>query len=153
MDYKIAINLSRINEGAIKIAFEEESTRDVPNAKLVTRHIVKMISANMFVSEQNLDNINDNDTLRRSKTKCEKEIKNMKLEQPKNLALPFHKILISNNLDQLVAYAWNKNILDAVFSLKYKATFPIYSCVLHNQLKKGVWRKMLIDKLNGLVKK
>lgn len=146
LDYNIDVNLPEYEKCAMKIALGEESQRNVENAKLLTRHIVKMISANMFVSERNLNEINSSNDLRSFKIECEKEIESMKIENP---SLPFLKILTSNNVNQLAAYARNKSTLEAVSSLKYKAKFPIYNCVLHNQLKKGLWRKMLMDKLKG----
>lgn len=153
LDYNIDVNVVKSGKSAVERALTEKCTYGQQIfAKLLTRHIVKMTSNSQYVSQKNLYDIDENENLKYFAIECKEEIERMKNEQFKDQSPMFYDVLSTSNRDKLVAYSRNEKILEAVSSLKYKAKFPIYTNVLINQLKKGVWRSLLFDKLQGFFK-
>lgn len=109
---------------------------------IITRHIVQLIAANKNVANKILEEINGNNVLKDFKVQCDREIEQMKSEDSE---IPFFRLLISNGYS--VAFARNKEIIRFFESAERKIKFPIYLSVLKNQMRRAMWRKMLVDKV------
>ncbi|XP_020298631.1 POTE ankyrin domain family member B2-like [Pseudomyrmex gracilis] len=112
-------------------------------AEILKQHIVKMKTANLFVSEQILS-MCSNYEKRDLQDKCEKEVAIMKNEKISNTNISFYDILIKDT--NLVAiYMSNENVVQVLRSDEYKTKFPIYSSMIKNQFRKGMKKKELLE--------
>lgn len=103
----------------------------------------------MCISENNLNDITSRNNLKYHYSRCQKEIEKMQVTFVGNSVVLFYDILISNNLSQLAAYAKNEEI-KRTFKLKsYKMLFPVFTNRLNYQFTKGLWRKILENKVRG----
>lgn len=109
-------------------------------ADIIIRHVVKLKAADKYVPEKILKEIDGN--YMDFRIQCEREIGKRKND---NSEVPFWKILISNH--SLANLARNEETVQFFASQKCGMKYPIYSRVLRNQMKRGVWRKMLLDKV------
>lgn len=115
-------------------------------ALTLTRHIAKLLSQNLTVPSAYMDmvdNVEQYDTL---KEDCLKEIEEMKTEMIAG-SLSFYRLFLSRDLNQLAFIVSDDGIVKAVRSKYCKAKFPIYASSLKYQAKRGLWRKLLLDKV------
>lgn len=115
--------------------------------EIIIRHIVKMQNENLTVSQNILRDIDGNDRLRARglKARCESEIESMKEDDSE---VPFWGILISNHSDSgLAKFARNEEIVRVLRSDECRDKYPIYSNVLKNQLRRGIWWNLLLSKV------
>lgn len=106
-------------------------------AKIIVRHIVKLMANKLFVNETYLKTINANLKLKHYYIRCETEMKN---ENIYNTNVSFYNILMKGK-HQLSIYARNESIVEAFESTKYAEMFPIYADVLQYQFRKGQERQ------------
>lgn len=127
---------------SVKYCSDRESVEDNPYL-VVVRHLVK----NSLISKRHSKTINQNKELSKYKVKCEKELEAMK----KKVILKgtnettFHRFLMTKDVNELAALARNEKFITAIKSAQ--AEFPIYFSLLTYQLRKGMWRNMLLGKV------
>jgi ankyrin repeat protein len=109
-------------------------------AEILKSHVVKMKTANLFVSKANLLSINSNYKLSDYQNECEKEIASMKNEKFSNVNVSFYDIL-TKDICQLAVYAGNESIVQILRSDDYKVKFPIYANMINCNFRKGERRK------------
>lgn len=153
LDYNADVNIAEVNgksivSQALKYQEISEWVDDVKfNCGLIlTRHIVKIKSAGSNVSKNILQDIATNQKLREFKVKCEAEIEKMKGDSVEVL---FYKILMSKNLHRLASLARNNFVVQMITSNECNTEFPIYSSPLKYQMKKGILRNFLLNKVKN----
>ncbi|XP_020292119.1 uncharacterized protein LOC109858861 isoform X1 [Pseudomyrmex gracilis] len=112
-------------------------------AKILERHIVKMKSANLYVSEQLLST-SSNYKIRNLQDKCEKELAIMKNEKISNTNISFYDILIKDT-NLLAKCMRNENLVQVLGSDDYKTKFPIYASMINCNFRKGMEKKELLE--------
>jgi hypothetical protein len=118
-------------------------------AEILRYHIVKMETANLFLSEKNLLSISGNFKLSVFKIECEEEIASMKREKFSNANISFYDIL-TKDTSQLAVYAGNESIVQILRSDDYKVKFPIYASMINCNFRKGERRKDLLEQGNKI---
>jgi len=118
-------------------------------ADILKRHMVKMKTANLFISEKNLLSISSNYEISDFQKACEEEIAIMKTEKVSNANVSFYDIL-TKGISQLARYAGNESIVQIFRSDDYKTKFPIYGSVINSNFKKGKRRKELLEQGNRI---
>jgi ankyrin repeat protein len=113
------------------------------------RHVVKMKTANLYVSEKNLQSISTNDEITDYQNECEIEIACMKSEEISNPNVTFYDIL-TKGVIQLATYAMNENIKPILRSDDYKIKFPIYASMINSNFRKGERRNELLEQGNDI---
>jgi hypothetical protein len=116
-------------------------------AENIKRQIVKMKNANLYVSEQNLQSISNNDELSVPVNECQQEIAKMKSEKISNSTVSFYDIL-TKDISQLAMYARNESIVQICKSGDHKNKFPIYASIINSSFRKGERRKNLLEQGN-----
>lgn len=116
------------------------------SCEILTKHVVKMLFEGLQVSEENLKVIESHDHLRKYKVECEKEIERMKGNFIDKTEVSFHEILVLKSQHKLADLARNDDVVKGLTSDKCKKQFPIYFAMLKKQLRRGVYRKLLISK-------
>jgi hypothetical protein len=114
---------------------------------ILKRHIVKMKTAKLFVSEKNLLSISSNDEMSDFQKECEEEIASMKIEKISNANVSFYDIL-TKSVSILAMYARNESIEHILRSEDYKVKFPIYASMINSNFRKGERRKELLEQSN-----
>jgi len=118
-------------------------------ADILEHHMVKMKTANLFVSEKNLRSISNNDEISDFQNECEEEIASMKSEKVSNTNVSFYDIL-TKDISQLAMYAGNESIVQILRSDDYKVKFPIYASMINSNFRKGERRKKLLEQGNKM---
>jgi hypothetical protein len=113
-------------------------------ADILICHMVKMKTANLFVSEKNLLSVSNNDEISNFQTKCVDEIASMKSEKTGSANVSFYDIL-TKGISQLAMYAGNESIVQVLRSDDYKGKFPIYASMINSNFRKGERRKELLE--------
>jgi hypothetical protein len=103
-------------------------------------HVVKMKTADLFVSEKNLLSVSNNDQKSEIQIRCEEEIASMKCEKISNANVSFYDIL-TKGISQLAMYARNECIVQILRSDDYKVKFPMYASMINCNFRKGEKRK------------
>ncbi|TGZ53653.1 uncharacterized protein [Temnothorax longispinosus] len=116
-------------------------------AEALKRHIVKMKTANLYVSKKNLLLMSSSDEISDFKDDCEKEIASMKSEKINNANISFYDIL-AKGTSSLAIYMRNENIVLVLKSDDYKTKFPIYASMIGSHFRKGMERKELLEQGN-----
>ncbi|XP_020297259.1 ankyrin-1-like isoform X2 [Pseudomyrmex gracilis] len=111
-------------------------------AEILEQHIVKMETANLYVSEHL--SMSHNYKMKDLQDKCEKEVAILKNEKISNTNISFHDILIKDT-NPLAKYMRNENVVQVLRSDEYKTKFPIYSSMIKNQFRKGLEKKELFE--------
>jgi len=111
---------------------------------ILKRHIVKMKTANLFVSEKHLRSISSDDEMSDFQKECEEEIARMKSENVSNANVSFYDIL-TKDVSQLAIYAGNESIVQILRSNDYRIKFPIYARLINSNFRKGERRKELLE--------
>lgn len=123
------------------------------STEVIIPHIVKMTSCKLPISKSNMKQVNQykrmDEENRKLFTKCQDEIKRMKKAAIGNSGVTFYHLLICNDVDLLTAFAKNKEIIKVFKSREHHRLFPSYAKILSYQLKKGAWRKLLLEKVQG----
>lgn len=126
------------NKNVVELTLE---SNNVASVEIIVSHIVKMKSLKLPVSQTILDVIEKCEETRAFKTKCEKELESMKSHDS-----AFWRLLMSNHRC-LGGFARNREMIRALKSDEYyDIRFPIYSGNLKEQMRRGIWRKTLLDK-------
>lgn len=116
----------------------------------VIKKMVQMLSKKEYVNEDLVNTIKGNFFPSKDQVKCQEEIDKMKTERIGNSAILFYDLLTCDNLTQLAAFARNEDMLQSFKSSEYdKFPFPVYQSTLNYQLQKGLWRKLLLSKVQG----
>lgn len=118
-------------------------------AKVIVQHVVKLLSRNQFVCDDVLNFIQNNASCSGHQEKCQMEIDKMKCEKIRNSTILYYDLLISENPSQLAAFASNEDALQVFKSNTCKETFPMYESTLSYQMKKGLWRKLLLSNVRN----
>lgn len=135
-------------ECLMEIGFEKTFSSKVKSViKVIVRHLVKMKSEDVFVSEDNLRVIEGDERLKSFQDRCESEIEEMKKEVLEGSTISFYHFLTLKNLNQLAAVAGNEDVLKVLKSDVCKTKFPLYADLLKYQMRKGLWRKLLLGKV------
>jgi hypothetical protein len=113
-------------------------------AHILKCHIVKMKTANLFVSENNLRSLSNSVELSDFQNRCEEEIVRIKSEKFSNANVSFYDIL-SKGVSQLKMYAGNESIVQILRSDVCKVKFPIYASMINSNFRKGVRSKRLLE--------
>jgi ankyrin repeat protein len=112
-------------------------------------HMVKMRTANLYVSEKNLSSISNTKEFSNIQNACEGEIARMKSEKVRNANVSYYDIL-TKGVSQLAMYAGNESIVHSLRSDDYKIKFPIYATMITSNFRKGVRRKCLLEQGNKM---
>lgn len=138
-------------------ALDQEEYFDLPNvgsrpsckvrSQMITQYLVKLISEGSFVSRNNLKWIDKIEDLRDYRKLCEEEIEKMKKTPIGDSAIFYYDLFSTKNLNQLAGYARSEIILREFQTKVHKGAFPIYWKSLAYQLKRGIWRKLLLLKV------
>ncbi|XP_020297140.1 uncharacterized protein LOC109861755 isoform X2 [Pseudomyrmex gracilis] len=115
----------------------------VPVAEILTQHIVKMKTANFYVSEQ-LVSMSNNYEIRYLQDICEKEVVVMKNEKISNSNISFYDILIKDT-NPLAKYMRNKSVVQVLRSEDYKTKYPMYASMIKSKFRKGMEKKELLE--------
>jgi ankyrin repeat protein len=135
------INIVSIkNETALDVAMAHFNSIDY----ILECHIVKMKTANLFVSKYNLLSISNNDEISDFQNGCAEEIASMKSEKVGNTNVSFYDSL-TKGISQVAMYAANESIVQVLRSDDYKVKFPIYACMINTNFRKGERRKQLLE--------
>ncbi|XP_044726605.1 putative ankyrin repeat protein RF_0381 isoform X3 [Chrysoperla carnea] len=113
------------------------------------RHIIRMKTANLYVSQQNLLSV-DGIYYPDFQEKCENEITSMKSEKMNNYNISFYDILIKNT-DSLAICLRNENIVQILKLDDYKTKFPIYGSMIKSRFRNGMKRNELLDQGNKIL--
>jgi hypothetical protein len=117
--------------------------------EILKRHMVKMKTANLYVSGKNLQSISGNDEISYFQNECEVEIASMKSEKVGNANVSFYDIL-TKDMSQLAVYAGNESTVQILRSDDYKVKFPIYASMISSNFRKGERRKELLEQDNNI---
>ena len=149
--------MSRNNETPLDVAkariipfYIRVDSDDFNIADILKRHVVKMKTANLFVSRKNLLSISNNDEISGFQNGCEVEIASMKSEKVGNANVSFYDIL-TKDISQLAKYAGNDSIVQILRSDDYKIKFPIYASMINCNFRKGERRKELLEQGNNII--
>ncbi|WP_341817381.1 ankyrin repeat domain-containing protein [Wolbachia endosymbiont (group A) of Andrena carantonica] len=118
-------------------------------AEALKRHIVKMKTANLYVSEKNLLSMSISGEISGFQDECEEEIARMKSEKINNPNISFYDIL-AKGTSSLAIYMRNENIVQVLKSDDYKTKFPIYASMVESHFRKGMERKELLEQGNKI---
>ncbi|XP_020283086.1 ankyrin-1-like [Pseudomyrmex gracilis] len=135
-------NINTISDNTHTYSLFDEHFYCTQIAHILKQHIVKMRTANLYVSEHLsescLDTINLPE-LQDLQYECEKEVAIMKNEKISNTNISFYDILIKD------IYMKNENVVQVLRSDEYKTKFPIYSSMINNYFRKYIERKELLE--------
>jgi ankyrin repeat protein len=115
-----------------------------PVADILKCHMVKMKTAELFLSGKNLQSISNNDEISDFQNKCEEEMANMKSEKVGNAAVSFYDIL-TKGVSQSTMYAGNESVVQILRSDDYKVKFPVYASMINCNFRKGERRRELLE--------
>jgi pyruvate kinase len=110
--------------------------------------MVKMKTANLYVSEQYLQYLSNSVKDADFQKKCEEEIVRLKCEMVSNVNVSFYDIL-TKSTNQLTMYAKNESIVQVLKSDDYKRNFPIYAGMINSNFRKGERRKEFLEQGNN----
>ena len=116
---------------------------------ILKHHIVKMKTADLFVSEKHLRSISSDDEMSDFQNECVEEIARMKSEKVSNANVSFYDIL-TKDVSQLAMYAGNESIVQILRLDDYKVKFPIYASMINSNFRKGERRKVLLEQGNKI---
>ncbi|XP_024893182.1 ankyrin-1-like, partial [Temnothorax curvispinosus] len=126
--------------------YDDDDYSDL-TAEAIKRHIVKMKTANLYVSKKNLLSMSSSDEISDFQDDCEEEIASMKSEKINNTNISFYDIL-AKGTSSLAIYMRNENIVLVLKSDDYKTKFPIYASMIGSHFRKGMERKELLKQGN-----
>uniref|UniRef100_A0A1Y1NLE7 Uncharacterized protein n=1 Tax=Photinus pyralis TaxID=7054 RepID=A0A1Y1NLE7_PHOPY len=139
--YVIHYNL--INEWDLDIDYEHDSL-DL-TGDILQCHIVKMTTAGLYVSRENLDAMYQwYGKMDNFENDCEQEIVTMKSEKIYNTNITFYDIL-SKGINQLVLCIRNEHITSVLKPDNIGKKFPLYCSMLQDRVRKGLERKRLLE--------
>lgn len=112
-----------------------------------TQCAVLLRHKNIPIPENILKDINKHESASTEREKCETEITRMKNTVIEDSTVSFFDLLTSNDLNHLASCTRNDLVVQMFSSSEYKTMFPCYHSVLINQFRRGVYRKLLLDKV------
>ncbi|XP_057336431.1 poly [ADP-ribose] polymerase tankyrase-2-like [Microplitis mediator] len=118
------------------------------NKKRIIKHIVKLRSRNVPLSNDNLillSSLLEDKLIEDYEQICEQEISRAMIEKLPNSSISFHNIL-SKNYNFLAACAKNRTLQTILLSTEISNRFPIYGSVMKLRFTKGLVRKNFLDK-------
>jgi len=145
-DHKTPLDVAK---ASFSLFYNEVASDDFNIADILKRHVVKMKTANLFVSKRNLLSISNNDERSDFQNGCEEEIATMKSEKVGNANVSFYDIL-TKDISQSAKYAGNDSIVQILRSDDYKIKFPIYASMINSNFRKGEIRKELLEQGNNI---
>ncbi|XP_044596734.1 putative ankyrin repeat protein RF_0381 [Cotesia glomerata] len=117
------------------------------------KHIVKMISRNQPVSQNNLRGLEDHNSLVDFRDRCFSEAAVMRSVKAGQFFTLFN-FWVWDDLDHLAQHVCNRDFIDFVTnSEKCDQRFPIYSADLKHKLNKCLTRKYLLNWKSNLIAK
>ncbi|XP_057338246.1 alpha-latrocrustotoxin-Lt1a-like isoform X1 [Microplitis mediator] len=131
-------------------AFLQSKKQISETVKVLIKHIIKIKSQNLYVSDANFSLLKNNDMKNYAK-KCEDEIEQLKIQKIINTNIPFYDIL-AGDAKVLIRYARNKNLCQAVESDELKR-FPIYGSIMDRRFQKALTSNLLLEKSVNLFQK
>ncbi|CAL1682578.1 unnamed protein product [Lasius platythorax] len=142
------------HENVVKLLLEYGANVDYynPNCceiidEILKHHIVKIKTANLYVSRKNLLSIDSNYEIRDFQNKCEKEMASMRSEKIGSSNTIFYDI-VTKSINQIAILLENKNIVQILRSDDYKIKFPIYASMIDSHFRRGGRRKELLEQVN-----
>lgn len=104
-------------------------------------HIIKLKTAKMYVSEQNLSYIACRTPwiTNECQSKCEAEIRNMKTEEHVRV-----NNILTDDINRIARYARNTIIKEVLKSDEFIRTYPLYVKLMVNYFNKGLQRSKLL---------
>jgi ankyrin repeat protein len=118
-------------------------------AKILKDHMVKMKTANLYVSKKNLWSIIDIEEISDFPNACEEEIARMKSEKVSNANVSYYDIL-TKGVSHLAMYARNESVVHILRQDDYKIKFPIYASMINSNFRQGERRKYLLEQGNKI---
>lgn len=138
---------------ALTAAFQREfenrnGPRQIESASLAfTQCVVQLQFKNIPTPDYILNEINAHEELSSYREKCKDELVKMKGAVVEDSTVSFFDLLMSNDSNHLAACARNDHVMQTFNSQEYKSMFPCYHSVLKNQFRRGLYRKLLLDKV------
>ncbi|XP_074109107.1 uncharacterized protein LOC141533907 [Cotesia typhae] len=121
--------------------------------EMMIRHMIKMKSLNLFLSEENLRLLDEVESISAYKTRCEIEMRDLPLKKLPNCTTSCYDIL-TKDINTLSAYTRNRNItVPIMLSKNFINYFPIYGPSIQDNIKKGMTRRWLLDRCAELLKR
>ncbi|XP_057338269.1 putative ankyrin repeat protein RF_0381 isoform X3 [Microplitis mediator] len=135
----------------LKTAFSYSKKQISERVEVLIKHIIKIKSQNLYVSDANLSLLENNDIMKNYAKKCEDEIEQLKIQKIINTNISFYDIL-AGDAKVLIRYAGNKNLCQAVESDELKR-FPIYGSIMDRRFQKALTSNHLLEKSVNLFQK
>lgn len=154
LDYQVNVNRYVDGKGhrspMIKAAYIiPYASLDFGNAKVIIKQLVKMKHKNLEVEEVNWTIIQREGLFRAFHSECEIEIEKLKKAKVLKDSLYTYFDVLTSSFNRL-ANITKKEATVQVFKLNdYKKRFPIYHPQLHAQVRRGVWRGLLLLQADG----
>ncbi|XP_044726615.1 serine/threonine-protein phosphatase 6 regulatory ankyrin repeat subunit B-like [Chrysoperla carnea] len=126
-----------------------KTAKKAKTIEILKRHIVRMKTANLYVSQRNLRSV-DEISFPDFQEKCENEITSMKSVKMNNYNISFYDILIRNS-HSLAICLRNENIVQILKLDDYKTKFPIYGSMIKSRFRNGMKRNELLDQVNKIL--
>lgn len=140
----------------VKVASEaayfgpESATMEKSPKMVVTRYFAKLKSANLPVPEQCLKDIVSDEKLNAFLAECETELEGMKGERLTGSFITYFEFLMLKDQNELADIVKNAAVVRVLKNEDVKTKFPIYASLLKYQLKRGLYRKLLLDQFNNV---
>ncbi|XP_065564538.1 putative ankyrin repeat protein RF_0381 [Artemia franciscana] len=126
--------------------------------KLIICLIVKMKTANLYVSEKNIQSMStircgriaqsiDLDDEWEMQDQYLRELARMRKEKIVNSNISFYDILVKG-ASSLAACMRNKNVVEISKTARYETQFPSYASIIKSQFRKGMERNNLLEPAN-----
>lgn len=114
---------------------------EVDIAKKFVKHIVKLKSQNLFVSEDNLLSVHATDELYEFSDECEWEMEQIRKESIEGTSITVLDLLNARDLVKLAPYTRNEDVMRLVNSVDLPTKFPIYASTIKAHVARGVNRE------------
>lgn len=117
-------------------------------ALVLIEFIAKMrLDSSTAVSDENLKSINSSRKLRNHLAMCEAELRRMDSAMLSDCNKTFLHFLMIKDQNKLAAITRNEIVVGKLKSVECRDNFPIYSSLLKYQLRRGLWRNLLLNKV------
>lgn len=108
--------------------------------KTIVQHLV-------LLGSDFTDVIDNHDELKNFKVECEQEVETLKSKVFEDTTISYYNFMTTKEHNQLACYLRNNNIVKVFTSGEFEATFPIYALTLKSRFRKGMWRKLMLDRV------
>lgn len=142
LEYGADINIpTSNNKNIVRLTLDLEFLNNRRCAEVITHHVVKMQYAKLFVSQEILQEIANNNELSYAKYSC-----NFEMIREIDNSIPFWKILTYNS-QSLIYFARNESTVKYLRSKECDKRFQIYASHFRSQIRRALWRNILLDKV------